>query len=152
MIYSFFQFLSDLEEWQLFGGDLHLRSRAGVSPLIGLIGPYGKITKAADLNPLPFGQSIGHGGEDRVDDGLGVLLGQAIQPFHELLNELKLGHFSPSPGKICNPTQFVLKNIPRTLLGCNLKNLKDILFLIAANRGWKESPFVIRLSPTGHFK
>jgi hypothetical protein len=86
------QLFPDFEKRQFLRGDLDFCARAGVPTLIGLVGAHGEIAEPADFDSLAFGQSLNHRGKDRVHNGFGVLLSERIRFFHELLDQLKLGH------------------------------------------------------------
>jgi hypothetical protein len=92
IVNSLFQFFANFKVRQLFRSNLDFASGAWVPTLIGLVGAHGEISKTPNFNSLPLGQSLNHRGKNRVRNGLGVLLGERIRSFHELLDQLKLGH------------------------------------------------------------
>src|SRR4026209_2046458 len=86
-----FELLARLEIGDLLRRHVHLLSRLGIAPLARAPLPDTEAPEAAQLDLLVLVQSLDDRVEHRLDDDLGVLLGQLRDP-RELLQQLRLRH------------------------------------------------------------
>src|SRR5688572_7481464 len=79
---QFPQSLADLEERDPLLRHVDRAPRLGVAPLAGVAMPDPEAAEATKLDLVTFRERVGDVVEDRVDDGLGLLLRQIGEPRH----------------------------------------------------------------------
>src|SRR5262249_51905192 len=84
------ELLAHLEERGPLGRDLHLFTRLRVPAFARLAHLHLEAAEAADLDAVALAQRLGHAIEDRVDDGLGVLLGDVRHLDRDPLDQIAL--------------------------------------------------------------
>src|SRR5262245_35927937 len=93
------ELLADLEERRALGGNLHLGTGLRVPALAGLANLDLEAAEAADLDAVTLTQRVGHAVEDRVHDQLGVLFRDVRHARRDTLDQVTLGHASPTVGR-----------------------------------------------------
>jgi hypothetical protein len=91
LVDEFLEFLAGLEVRHLLRRDVHLVARLRVAPLARLAAAQPEAPEPAQLDLLAAVQRVDDALEDRVDDDLGVLLGEVRDARH-FLDEFRLRH------------------------------------------------------------